>query len=141
MGLLLLLLLLLLLRLRLRLLLLLLLPYLPMSGCLVFREYVRILSLLPAPGRVLDVSELRGYAVELRKLMLGNLEMSNDDLLIAFNRAYHLCFVVVPKDILSRLMKSIRHDITDWVDEARMCRSGPLLTLPPLDESKARIGG
>ncbi len=111
-----------------------------MPVCLVFREYVRILSLLPTPGKVLNESELRGYAVNLRNLLLENPAMSANDLLIAFNDVYGLCFAV-PKDRLHHFLKSIRQDITRWVEEARNCRSGPLLNLPPLGEAAANVGG
>ena len=103
-----------------------------------------MLSLLPVAGPVLDYQELCGYSLELRKLMLDIPSMSATDLLKAFNAAYGMCFAVASyllETLLHYLLKSLRQDITLWFEEAQKCRPGPGLTMPPLDEDDAKVGG
>ena len=106
----------------------------------MFRDYVDILKLVPRAGHVLNEAELRDYGLDLRKILVNDPEMSARDLLIAFNAAHGMCFVV-KGDRLPYYLASIRQDITLWTEEVRNCCSGPMSHLPPLDENAARKGG
>jgi hypothetical protein len=106
----------------------------------MFRGYVDILKLVPHAGHVLNEAELRDYGLELRKILVTDPEMSSRDLLVAFNEAHGMCFVV-RNDRLQAYLLHIRHDITSWLDEARKCCAGPGVLLPPLNETVAKRGG
>ena len=106
----------------------------------MFPAYVDILKSVEHAGRVLNLAELRGYVFDVRKLFVNNLEISSTDLLVAFNAAHGMCYLLHPNGAPA-FLASIRQDIISWPEEARKCCAGPMSVLPPFDEIAARRGG
>jgi len=106
----------------------------------MFPAYVKILQSVEHAGRVLNLSALRGYVFDLRKLFLVNLEISPSDLLLGFNAVRDMCYVVHPQ-AAPEFYASIKRDILAWPAEAIKSCGGPLGDVPPFDEAAAKLGG
>ena len=94
------------------------------------KQYLQILYQVPCAGRVLNQQEWTGYAVVVRNLLVDEPDMSQDDLLKAFNASTGMCYVIEPAAFKFRL-SDIRGDVTKWLEEAQRCRGGPIFQMPP----------